>query len=78
MSVKDIVEYWMDYHSFSCNNDCLSLAVPDLGLSSAAKAGIVVVVLLVVLPVIAGLIFCRRRIYKQAPQNVSMTANLPR
>lgn len=77
MSVKDIVEYWMDYHSFSCNNDCLSLAVPFSGLS-AAKAGIVVVVLLVVLVVIAGLIFCLRRIYKQAPQNVSMTANLPR
>ncbi len=81
MSVKSIVEYWMDYHSLSSSNDRLFLsvsdsglssAVSDSGLSSAAVAG-VVVVLFAVVALIVGLIYRRRRRYTRAPQNVSIT-----
>ncbi len=82
ISVKSIVEYWMDYHSLSSSNDRLFLSVSDSGLSSsvsdsglssAAVAGIVVVFLLASAALIAGLIYRRRRRYTRAPQNVSIT-----
>ncbi len=47
----------MGFHSLYSNNACLSLAVSDSGLSSAAVAGIVVV-LLAAAALIAGLIYC--------------------
>ncbi len=83
ISVKSIVEYWMDYHSLSGSNDRLFLSVPDSGLSSAvsdsgrssaAVAGICVgVFLFAAAALIAGLIYRRRRRYTRAPQNVSIT-----
>ncbi len=83
ISVKSIVEYWMDYHSLSSSNDRLSSSVSDSGLSSAvsdsgrssaAVAGIVVV-LFAAVALIAGLIYRRRRRYTRAPQNVSITCS---
>ncbi len=54
-------------------NDCL-LAFPDSYLSSAAVAGIVVaVVLLVAAAVTVGVIYCRRRSHTAVPQSVSIT-----
>ncbi len=74
ISVKSIVEFWMDYHSLSRSNDRLFLSVSDSGLSSAAVAGICVgVFLFAAAALIAGLIYRRRRRYTRAPQNVSIT-----
>ncbi len=52
----------MDNQSLSSNNGCLSLAVPGLGLSPGAIAGIVVaVVLLLTAAVAAVFIYCKWR-----------------
>ncbi len=62
---------WISITLYS-SNDCLSSAVSDSGLSSAAVAGIVVV-LFAAVALIAGLIYRRRSRYRPAPQNVSIT-----
>ncbi len=51
----------MDNQSLSSNNECLSLAVPGLGLSPHARAGIVAVVPLLTAPVVAVFIYCKWR-----------------
>ncbi len=58
----------------SISNDHLFLSVSDSGRSSAAVAGIVVV-LFAAVALIAGLIYRRRRRYTRAPQNVSITCS---